>query len=130
MFRSPKGPDEEGMSAETAHFLFDLSNRNCLKKEGKHKGSKKRTSSATNHPPGAPTYDTVPDDFPVYAIVDKSKKPTKNMEENVLYAEVEAFRQPNPRSHMKTTVPKKQEATEYATLNFHRTYDGANGTLV
>uniref|UniRef100_A0A8C5MQI6 Uncharacterized protein n=1 Tax=Leptobrachium leishanense TaxID=445787 RepID=A0A8C5MQI6_9ANUR len=78
----------------------------------------------------APMYDTVAD-FPVYAVVDKTKKKPHppNVNDNVQYAVIEVVKPPHGNSHMKP-VESSATTTEYATINFTPTYNAVKGTLV
>ncbi|KAM8927673.1 uncharacterized protein C11orf52 homolog [Pelodytes ibericus] len=79
-------------------------------------------------PPVVHTYDTVTD-FPVYAVVDKSKKTKMREDEAVQYAEIQVLRKPTV-SQKKAAVLPNHNDTEYATLDFPREYNAVKGTLV
>ncbi|XP_078055059.1 uncharacterized protein LOC144479897 [Mustelus asterias] len=87
-------------------------------RDGKRVQTKVREDS---HP-----YDEVAPDMPVYAVVNK-KRP-----EDVHYAEVQVIQQRSRRTLKQVKARQKENATEYATINFKPVikYDRKNGTLV
>ncbi|XP_020385931.1 uncharacterized protein C11orf52 homolog [Rhincodon typus] len=71
-------------------------------------------------------YDEVAPDIPLYAQINK-KRP-----EDIHYAEVHVIQQGSQRTLKQVKARQKENATEYATINFTPVvkYDRKNGTLV